>query len=396
VRLSWRRWRKSLPFFRSLLEISPVFVCISGSAGPAERKPSPEHNLCKLADFQGWIDLTGGPILRIMSIPPQLWSFTERHQRFFEAKECLATCDRSPCAGRIVRAHIIPRSQLRQIARRGRIVAVPTSLLAIMRMQQTEFEAKEIGVGEFSTMNCFCADHDKTLFAPIEDAPLAFSSEQLALLHYRAVAAEFYQRRSQQASAASELDLGSDEPQNFRFAWIFMRSSKAFEEAHHALTRTVKLITARRYRDVASLVVRFDAPPAMMAAGAFRPQYDFTARRVQNLANTCCYVAMHLLAANGAAVLAFTWLRRDPAAERFARTFAARPREQMASLAVQCAFEHIEYTCMSDAWWSDLKRPMRNALLERVRRANSLAYRRSPRCLSYRIRYADWSVADIR
>jgi hypothetical protein len=331
-----------------------------------------------------------------MSIPPQLWSFTERHQRFFEAKECLAASDRSPCGGRIVRAHIIPRSQLRQIARRGHIVAIPTSLLAIMRMQQTEFEAEEIGVSEFSTMNCFCADHDKTLFAPIEDAPLAFSSEQLALLHYRAIAAEFYQRVSKQESAASELDLEFDEPQNFRFAWILMWSGKAFEEAHHALIRTEKLIAARRFRDVGSLVVRFDAPPAVMAAGAFRPQYDFAAKRIQNLADTCCYVAMHLLAADGAAVLAFTWLQRDSAAERFVGTFAARPREQMASLTVQCAFEHIEHTCMSDEWWSELKRPMRAALLERVRRANSLAYRRSPRCLSYRVRYADWPVADIR
>ncbi len=144
------------------------------------------HRLRKLASLRGWADQTKGPILRIMTIPPQLWSFTERHQRIFEAKECLAACDRSPCGGRIVRAHIIPRSQLRQIARSGRIIAVPTSLLAIMRMQRTGFEAKEIGVGEFSTMNCFCANHDKALFAPIEDAPLVFSSEQLALLHYRA------------------------------------------------------------------------------------------------------------------------------------------------------------------------------------------------------------------
>jgi hypothetical protein len=89
-------------------------------------------------------------------------------------------------------------------------------------------------------------------------------------------------------------------------------------------------------------------------------------------------------------------LQTDSAVERFVRTFAARPTEQMASLAVQCAFEHIEHTCMSDAWWSDLKRPMRATLLERVRRANSLAYRRSPRCLSYRMCYADWPVADIR
>jgi hypothetical protein len=330
-----------------------------------------------------------------MSIPPHLWSFTERHQGFFKTKECLAVRNHSPCGGRIVRAHIISRSQLRQIARRGHIVAVPTSLLAVMRMQRTAFEAKEIGVGQFSTMNCFCANHDKTLFAPIEDAPLTFSSEQLALLHYRAVAAELYQRAKQQESAASELDSDSDEAHNFRFTWIFTWSGKAFEEAHHALTRTEKLIAARRFNDVGSLVVRFDAPPAVMAAGAFRPQYDFAARRVQNLADECCYVAMHLLAADGAAVLAFTWLQEDSTAGRFVRTFATRPREQMASLAVQCAFEHIEHTCLSDAWWSDLKRPMRAALLERVRRANSLAYRRSPRCLSYRIRYADWPVADI-
>jgi hypothetical protein len=331
-----------------------------------------------------------------MLIPSQLWSLTERHQRFFEAKECLAASDRSACGGRIVRAHIIPRSQLRQIARRGHIIAVPTSLLAVMKMQQTQFEAKEIGVGGFSTMNCFCADHDKALFAPIEDTPLAFSSEQLALLHYRAVAAEFYQRRNQQESAAAELDLESDQPQNFRFSWIFNWSGKAVEDAHNALIQTEKLIAARCLGDVGSLVVRFDAPPAVMAAGAFRPQYDFAAQRVQNLTDPCGYVAMHLLATDSAAVLAFTWLKRDSAVERFVRSFAARPRAEMPSLAVQCAFEHIEFTCMSEAWWSGLKRPTRAMLLERVRRANSLAYRRSPRCLSYRVRYADWPVADIR
>ncbi len=326
-----------------------------------------------------------------------MWSFTERHQRIFQLKECVATRVGSPCHGRIVRAHIIPRSQLRQIAQRGRVIAVPTSLTAVMRMQRSQFEAKEIGVGEFSTMNCFCANHDKALFARVEDVPLNFSSEQLTLLHYRAVAAEFYHRRNQLESAALEHDLETGEPNDLRFSWIVTWSGKAFHEAHDALRRTEKLIAARRFKDIRSLVVRFDAPPDVMTAGAFRPQYDFAARRVQNLAEDCSYVAMHLLAANGAAALVFTWLQTDAAvAEQFVGSFAARPREQMASLAVQCAFEHIEHTCMSNTWWSDLKRSMRAALLERVRRANSLAYRRSPRCLSYRLHYADWPVADIR
>jgi hypothetical protein len=205
-----------------------------------------------------------------MSIPPQLWSFAETHQRFFETKECLAARD-SPCAGPIVRAHIIPRSQLRQIAQRGHIVAVPTSLLAVMRMQQTKFEVKEIGIGEFSTMNCFCAGHDKTIFAPVEDKPLTLSPEQLALLHYRAITTEFYQRISQMESAAAALERELDEPRHFRSSWIFTSSSKAFEEAHDALDRTKKLIAARRFAGVSGLVVRFDTPPSVMATGAFRP-----------------------------------------------------------------------------------------------------------------------------
>ena len=84
------------------------------------------HRLRNLVGFlgqRGWADHPKGPILETMSIPPQLWSFTERHQRFFKTKECLAACDHSPCGGQIVRAHMIPRAQLRQIARGGRIVA---------------------------------------------------------------------------------------------------------------------------------------------------------------------------------------------------------------------------------------------------------------------------------
>lgn len=331
-----------------------------------------------------------------MSISPHMWSFAEKHKRFYKVKECLAASDRSPCAGQIVRAHMIARSQLSQIARNGHVLAVPNETIAVMRMQRTGFEAKEIGVGEFSTLNCFCAEHDKTLFAPVEDAPLTFSAEQLTLLHYRAIAAEFYQRRNQLESAASELDWESDEPLNFRFAWIYRWSRKAFEEAHYALIGTERLIAARHFRGLGRLIVRFGAAPAVMAAGAFRPNYDFAMQRVQNLAGRCSYVAMHLLSADGAAALAFTWLRGDFAAERFARTLATRPRDQIASLAVQCAFEHLEHTCTSHTWWDNLKRPMRAALLERVRRANSLGYRRSYRCLSYRMQYADWPVADMR
>jgi len=52
----------------------------------------------------------------------------------------------------------------------------------------------------------------QSLLAPIEDVALTFSSQQIALLHYRAVAAGFYQPRNQPERVASELNRDSDEP----------------------------------------------------------------------------------------------------------------------------------------------------------------------------------------
>ena len=133
-------------------------------------------------------------------IPPAKWGFTQRHQHILESKECLAGLhERQACSGKIVRAHIIPRSQLNQIATQGHVHAVPTRLSAIMQMQHSTFETTDIGVRKFSVLNCFCARHDKALFAPLEDKPLNFSPEQLTLLHYRAIAAEAYQRRNQES-----------------------------------------------------------------------------------------------------------------------------------------------------------------------------------------------------
>ncbi|WP_092216336.1 hypothetical protein [Bradyrhizobium arachidis] len=324
-----------------------------------------------------------------------MYSFAARHKRFFKLKECLAENDQAFCSGQVVRAHIVSRSQLSQIARNGHVLAVPNETIAVMKMHRTGFEATEVGIGDFSTLNCFCAAHDKRLFAPVEDVPLTFSPEQLALLHYRAMIAEFYQRRSQSDSALSELEEDFDDPRKFRFAWIFEASLDAIDHLNRPLNRMRQLLASRNFGAVASLIVRFDNPPAVMAAGVFRPHYDFAARRVQKMIDRCSYVGMHLLSAEGQAAMAFTWLRRDTVAEGFVRTFASRPHEQLASLAVQCAFEHIEHTCMSHTWWHGLRQPMKAALLECVRRANSLSYRRSPRCLSYRLHYASWPVVTL-
>lgn len=330
------------------------------------------------------------------TIPNAKWAFTARYQRILERKECLAYGNTDQCAGKIVRAHIIPRSQLRQIASNGHVYAVPTKLTAIMQMQHRSFAPTELGVAEFATLNCFCAKHDNALFAPLEDAPLTFSPKQLALLHYRALSTEYYQRQNQQEAAATELLVNNEDgPRADRFRWLFYTNGKASEEAYEPFFRVKASLEKSQYQEVCGLLILFKAKPTIMSVGAFRPHYDVLGKRVQDPNLPCQYAALHLLAVNKRAALAFTWSQRDRRAEAFAKCFATRSKEQMTSLAIQTAFEHVEHTCMTRGWWDALKRAQQKILLERVRRSNSLTYRRSYRCLTYRERYDDWGVESV-
>lgn len=331
------------------------------------------------------------------SIPPEKWIFARRYQRILESKECLADLHgRGNCGGKIVRAHVIPRSQLRHVADGGQVHAVPTRFSTIMQMHHSAFEARDIGIGEFSVLNCFCMRHDKTIFAPLEDRPLVFSPEQLALLHYRAMAAEACQRRGQEdAAAAAGRMYKSDDPRRERHFLAFQIGSLAAETAEDVLKRIEGILETARYQDVCSLVVCFDAEPALLSVGAFRPLYDMGGRKLQDFETDGAYLAIHMLIAGSKPALVFTWLRGQKPAERFVRTFVVQPRENLTTVAIQLAFEHAERTCMKREWWLKLNNGMRQSLLKRVQNANSLSYQRPRKYLAFEGAIDDWKFSSL-
>jgi hypothetical protein len=325
-------------------------------------------------------------------IPPAKWVFTQHHQRILESKECLAGLhSRDVCDGKIVRAHIIPHSQLLQIATRGHVHAVPTRLSAVMQMQHSTFNTRDIGTREFSVLNCFCARHDKALFAPLEDRPLTFSPEQITLLHYRAIAAEAYRRRNQEESAAAACRMyKSNDPRRDPFYSIFYSNSLAAEAAEEALKETESILEKTQYQRIRSLIVRFNAEPVLLSVGAFRPRYDVNGKEIQDIIVNRVYVATHILIADNKPALIITWLRGQNPAERFAKSFADQPKERLTTLAIQSAFEYAEHTCMKREWWPSLSETNRRSLVKRVHNANSLSYRRPGKCLAFRSAVDDW------
>lgn len=71
-------------------------------------------------------------------ITPTQWSILKRYQSALDSKECLSKrFGGGDCDGSIVHAHMIPRSQLLEIAEQGHVHAVPTRLSPIAQMKRS-------------------------------------------------------------------------------------------------------------------------------------------------------------------------------------------------------------------------------------------------------------------
>lgn len=291
---------------------------------------------------------------------------------------------------------MIPRSQLMQIAEQGHVHAVPTRLIPIAQMKRSVFAAEDIGIGNFSTLQCFCARHDKTLFAPLEDAALTFTYEQLTLLHYRALAAEVYIRGNAEDAAANEgRKYLSTDPQREPFYEAFQIHSLAAIAAEKHLKRTETMINLSKYDEIRAAIIRFDATPVLLSVCAFRPLYDVIGTKLQNFSEDAAYIGMHILTVDTMPAVVFTWLRGERPSQRFARSFCLQPHRELTTLAVQIAFEYAEHTCMRREWWMSISKRWRALLLNRVETANRAALVPNEDFLSFEFLLDDWKCRSI-
>jgi hypothetical protein len=325
---------------------------------------------------------------------PEFWATAEAHDRILNTKLCLAGSQNSTCDSPIIRAHTIPRSQLRRIALQGHVYTASYSMANLNR-NDGALVASRVGINQFSVLNCFCANHDKAIFSDLEDRPLVYSPKQIALLHYRAVGAEFYKKLRAQEVSAYDIKTFSGRVDRERMSMLeslhfgqhlgIMDAFSAFQHAEKALESDKDLVSA--------LVIYFRSMPTVMTVGAFLPEFDYNGRAVQTLgtASLCQGITFNILAASDRASLCMTWSKDHKMSASFARSFVCQRPDQYTTLAIQTAFEHLENTRMDIVWWDGLKPVEQNALLLRMLMAGSMFEERKPFCLSFSgVKHDDW------
>lgn len=331
------------------------------------------------------------------NMDPDFWEQAKLMRKLGQRKLCLAE-PLSECAGQIIGAHTVPRSQLKQIAPNGHVYGIDCSPEGIAKTSG-KLSIQKIGVANFSVLNCFCAKHDKDLFRPIEDEPLTFTPLQVALLHYRATAQEFYKKLNGLEVALNHLEYARKKfhsgPKVETVEAIIHGTKLGVRDITRAFKECEAALSAEDYSLFRAVIVRFKKKPTVMTVGGFAPEYDYDGRQLETLGEEHIHsdhVSLSILLSGEGTVVQIAWLKSSAHGNSFAKSFLEQPTDKLSTLAIQTAFEHIENTCVDMNWWdNELRQVERDTLMRRIQAGGSPFHARHANCLQYcGITFADW------
>lgn len=336
--------------------------------------------------------------------PSEFWTLADTIEKITKRKLCVAKAT-GGCSGQIVEAHTIPRSQLQKMALDGHVYeirATPGDLLK----NDGKFSVGKRGIRKFSVLNFFCEKHDGEIFANLENGELTFDAHQLALLHYRAMGAEFYKKYNaieivrHQLATLNDMSIVNKAQRRETLKAFEAGTLLGVRDMARTFPKCEALLVNSEHDRVNALIVQFRKMPSIMTVGGFSPEFDYDGRSLQTLGRANSQyeqIGLSILAANNRAAVVFTWLNEAKICSDFAQSFIAQRPELLATLAIQTAFEHLENTCMNISWWDSLRQIERDKLVERMQLSGSFMEDRKSSCLSYcGITFDQWEYESHR
>ncbi|PBJ17845.1 hypothetical protein BSF44_54050 [Pseudomonas sp. ACN8] len=283
-----------------------------------------------------------------------------RFIKLYQSKVCLAP--HQDHEGPIVSAHTLSlEAFLRPISRDGRVYAMRGTLSGDGSKFPLNLELQ--GLRDVSVFNGFCRTHDRDLFACIETRPFEFSSEQLFMLAYRAVARESYLKRKQFESTPSPEQYAAmhsikEEVQySEEFEKYLSEILESASDIEALKSRLDEILIAKDWERLVSRALIFPEPPSVVASFAVEPTVDFNGNRLQNLSDRTVeisHVMVSIIPLKTGSAAIFSWL--DTANDAPLRLFESLAHSGSPTIAViHAALDLSENVALSPEWYESLK-----------------------------------------
>lgn len=299
---------------------------------------------------------------------------------------------KATCSAEIVRAHTVQhRGGLSAISENGRVVSAVTAAEDLYS-NKGEYVPRVIGIKSASTFLGFCGHHDTTMFRPIETGPFSLSAETVFLLSFRALAYELYMKRCALAATNIERECDKGKPfedqcsiqEYLHWSEEGMRRALADLERWKAAYDTAYM--AKDYDKFDFYAVGFTDVLPFVGCGGFHPQFDFSARPLQQLGRGSDleyqHVTVNLTVIDSRSVAVIGWNEGgDGPAAMFAKSFAGVRNGEKAEAVRRLVFEHIENVFMLPSWWRGLSEELRLAAIFRMRTGSPGGAERKASCL---------------
>jgi hypothetical protein len=232
------------------------------------------------------------------------------------------------------------------------------------------------GINQATTFFGFCHKHDAELFRPLETTNFRFEPEQIALLGYRAICHDSYQKDAAiEAMDAARFyvmmhpDIGGFAEKDAVYQIKRLGMLNARKNFARARSVFAEMITKRNFTNLRFFGLEFDAPPMYLASSMLLPEWDFNGHNLQDL-NTLddfypiCFFAW---AADGRSAAVFCW---HSSADHICCPFIdslreARPR-RLADRILSMTFEYSANIVFRSDWWDAMPERYQRLLANRV------------------------------
>ena len=282
----------------------------------------------------------------------------------FSKKLCLVPTQwRKDCSRTICRAHTVPKSSLRCIARKTKVYSLKTNLF---KMKKNQGQIPElIAIRSASTFPVFCSTHDNTLFSPVENDTFKGTNEQCFLLGYRALVFTLY-RQEAQARVDSRL---ANEGLYHNLGWYKGRSASLCDLYTHKSVYD-EVLTSREFTSVQGYVVEFDSPFPVMCSAAISPDQTFEGIHLQDCTNPdkrLDLISFTSFSTDKQGAVVFAWTAEsNTVCSSFIKSLTVIPDEHVTAALLRLFFTYSDNIHISPDWWEGLSEETKKSLIARI------------------------------